>query len=63
MPVQIILKVFLRHFFINVCGSFVILGATFHALYTYRRTNVTVLSKIINFVAMNTSPALHTRIS
>jgi hypothetical protein len=58
---QRILKVLLRHLFIYVCRSFVILGTTFHAFYPYKRTNMTLLSKILNFVAMDTSPAFRTR--
>jgi hypothetical protein len=55
-PGQRILKVSLRNLFIDVCRSFVILGPTFHAFYPYNRTNVTLLSKILNFVTMDTSP-------
>lgn len=53
MPGQRILKVFLRHLFTSVCRSFAILGAPSHALYPYRRTNVTLFSKILTFVAMD----------
>jgi hypothetical protein len=60
-PGQRILKVLLRHLFIDFCRSFVILGATFDAFYPYRRTNMTLLSKILNFVATDTFPAFHTR--